>query len=50
MKTEVLSIRIEPKTKVAIEKAAADDRRPVAQWVELVLARWLEEHGYLKAK
>jgi hypothetical protein len=48
MKTASLSFRIDPKIKEAIEKAAKDDRRPVASFVEKVMADWLKEHGYLK--
>jgi hypothetical protein len=49
MKDTVLSIRTTGEIKAAIDKAAADDRRPVAQFVETVLVRHLEEHGYLPA-
>ena len=47
MKDTILSIRTTLGIKAAIDKAAADDRRPTAQFVELVLVRWLEEHEYL---
>jgi hypothetical protein len=49
VKDTVLSIRTTPEIKAAIDKAAADDRRPMAQFVELVLVRWLEQHDYLPA-
>ena len=39
MKDTVLSIRTTPEVRAAIEKAAKDDRRPLAQFVELVLIR-----------
>jgi hypothetical protein len=34
--------------KEALEEAARDDRRSVAELVEKVLADWLTEKGYLK--
>jgi hypothetical protein len=40
-------IRVEPKTKVAIEKAAADEQRSVSNLVERVMTEWLRQNGYL---
>jgi hypothetical protein len=44
-----LSFRIDAKLKTALEKAAADDRRNVSQWVTVVIERALQEGGYLPA-
>ena len=44
-----LSFRIDAKLKEAIEKAAADDRRNVSQWVTVVIERALLQGGYLPA-
>lgn len=40
-------IRVEPKTKAAIEKAAADEQRSVSNLVERVMTEWLRHNGYL---
>ena len=44
-----LSFRIDARLKAAIEKAAADDRRNVSQWVTVVIERALLQGGYLPA-
>ncbi|WP_274628017.1 hypothetical protein [Arvimicrobium flavum] len=46
-KTHPLGFRIERDIKEALVKAAKEDHRSVSSLVELVLARWLREHGYL---
>ncbi|WP_185933354.1 hypothetical protein [Rhizobium sp. P007] len=46
-KTAALSIRIPEALKQAIEKAASEDRRSVASFVEGVLEAHLKEKGYL---
>ena len=46
-KTHPLGFRIEREIKEALVKAAKDDHRSVSSLVELVLARWLREKGYL---
>ncbi|MBN9073701.1 MAG: hypothetical protein J0H34_19340 [Rhizobiales bacterium] len=47
-KTHPLGFRIERDIKEALVKAAKDDHRSVSSLVELVLARWLKERGYLR--
>jgi hypothetical protein len=46
-KTHPLGFRIERDIKEALVKAAKEDHRSVSSLVELVLARWLRERGYL---
>jgi hypothetical protein len=46
-KTHPLGFRIERDIKEALIKAAKEDHRSVSSLVELVLARWLRERGYL---
>jgi hypothetical protein len=43
-----VGLRFTPTIKKALDKAAADDHRPVASMIEKVLIEWLESHGYLK--
>ena len=47
-KTHPLGFRIERDLKEALVKAAKDDHRSVSSLVELVLAKWLRERGYLE--
>jgi hypothetical protein len=47
MRTEQLSVRVDPSIKKAVAKAAKDDRRSTASMVEKILIEWLDEHGYL---
>lgn len=44
----VVSIRLKPVVKAALQKAADDDSRPMATLVERVLVAWLKERSYLK--
>lgn len=46
-RTAAISIKVEPEVKAAVEKAAADDDRTMAQWVERLIIRALREQGYL---
>ncbi|MCB1470372.1 MAG: hypothetical protein M9944_19055 [Rhizobiaceae bacterium] len=46
-KTHPLGFRIERDIKEALVKAAKEDHRSVSSLVELVLARWLRDRGYL---
>jgi hypothetical protein len=46
-KTHPLGFRIERDIKEALVRAAKDDHRSVSSLVELVMARWLRERGYL---
>jgi hypothetical protein len=48
-KTSAISIRVSDQVKDAVEKAAADDSRSVASFVEKLLAAHLKEKGYLQA-
>lgn len=48
-KTLPLGFRIEQDIKEALTAAAKDDHRSVSSLVELILARWLREQGYLAA-
>jgi hypothetical protein len=47
-RTAPLGLRVTPSLRKALEKAAGDDRRSVASFVEKVVAEWLIENGYLK--
>jgi hypothetical protein len=46
-RTAAISIKVEPDVKAAVEKAAADDGRTMAQWVERLIIRALREQSYL---
>jgi hypothetical protein len=46
-KTSALSVRVSEEVKQAVEKAAADDDRSTASYVERVLVQHLKEKGYL---
>jgi hypothetical protein len=46
-KSPSLGVRVQPDTKVALEKAAKDDLRSVSSLIEKVLVEWLREKGYL---
>jgi hypothetical protein len=43
-----LSIRFDHDVRAGLEKAAKDDRRPVSQLVQKIVADWLKERKYLK--
>ncbi len=43
-----LGLRITPSLKQALEKAAAEDHRPLASYVEKLLIEHLKAKGYLK--
>jgi len=47
-RTSPLGLRIMPSLKAALEKAAADDHRPLASYVEKLLIEHLTAKGYLK--
>lgn len=49
-KTHPLGFRIERDLKEALVKAAKDDHRSVSSMVELIIARWLRDRGYLVEK
>lgn len=46
-KTSAISVRVTDETKMAVEKAAEDDGRSVASYVERLLTLHLKEKGYL---
>jgi hypothetical protein len=48
VKTPSLGVRVEPETKAALERAAADDDRTISSLVERILKEWLRDKGYLK--
>jgi len=43
-----LSVRFLPAVKIALEKAAKDDSRPVSSLVQKIVADWLRQMKYLK--
>ena len=43
-----LSIRFDAEVRKALDKAAADDMRPVGVLVQKVMMEWLRAQGYLK--
>jgi hypothetical protein len=42
-----LGVRVSDETKIALERAAADDLRSVASLVEKILIEWLRARKYL---
>lgn len=48
-RTASLGLRLMPSLKAALDKAAREERRPVASYVEIVLADHLRAKGYLPA-
>ncbi len=42
-----VSIRLQPNTKQALEKAAAADMRSTSSLIEKVLTDWLKKNGHL---
>jgi len=49
-KTAAISVRVDDDVKAAAEKAASEDRRTLASYVEKLLVEHLREKGYLKTK
>ena len=49
-RTSPLGLRLLPSVKAALDKAAKDERRPVASYVEIVLMDHLRAKGYLPAE
>jgi hypothetical protein len=49
-KTAAIGLRVEPEIKKALDKAAADDRRTIASYVEKLLVDHLTAAGYLKKR
>jgi hypothetical protein len=48
LKTAQVNLRLEPKLKVAAEKAAESDHRSLTSLVEKLLTEYLRERGFLK--
>lgn len=46
-KTSAISVRVSDEVKEAIEKAATDDDRSTASYVERLIVAHLKEKGYL---
>ncbi len=46
-RTAAISVRVETQVKEAAEKAARDDGRTLAQYVERLLIAHLKENGFL---
>ena len=46
--TVMMTIRVTPEIKVAIQKAAEADDRSMTVWVERALATYLRQQGLLK--
>jgi predicted HicB family RNase H-like nuclease len=44
----MMTIRVAPEIKAAIQKAAAADDRSVTVWVERALTAYMRQHGLLK--
>ena len=49
-KTHPLGFRIEQDIKEALTVAAKEDHRSVSSLVELIIAKWLRDQGYLAGK
>ena len=49
-KTHPLGFRIERELKEALVSAAKEDHRSVSSLVELIVAKWLREHGYMEKR
>jgi hypothetical protein len=49
-RTAPLGLRVTPSVKRALEKAATDDHRPLASYVEKLLTEHLKAKGYLAAE
>ncbi len=48
LRTRSIGLRLTPSLKQALDKAAADDRRPLASYVEKIIQEHLKAKGYLK--
>ena len=46
-RTAAISVRVEDQVKQAVERAAKEEDRTVAQWVERLVIRELRERGLL---
>jgi len=45
---QMFGVRFDPAVKKALEQAAAADRRPASTLVQIIVADWLKEKGFLK--
>lgn len=50
MKTAAINFRVEPELKAAVEKAAEDDSRSLASYMERLLVQHLKATGYWPPK
>jgi hypothetical protein len=48
VRTASIGIRVEPRLKAAAERAAADDHRSLASFIEKLMIEHLEAKGYLE--
>jgi predicted DNA-binding protein len=49
-RTETLTIRLSPEVKAALERLAASDRRPVSQYVALLIEDHVKARGSTASK
>jgi hypothetical protein len=49
-KSALLTLRVEPEIKAALERAAKDERRSLTSYVEMILIPRLRAGGYLPAE
>jgi hypothetical protein len=47
-KKDPIGVRLDADERVALEKAAADDDRPLSSLCRKIVAEWLREHGWLE--
>jgi hypothetical protein len=47
-RTAAINVHVEPSVKRALQRAAAEDGRSVANFIERLLTEHLRERGYLK--
>lgn len=49
-KKDSIGVRLEPDEREALERAAADDARPMSALARKVLVEWLRRNGWMKAQ
>lgn len=49
-RSETLGVRLDPKVKEALKKAAEADKRKMASLAEKLIVEYLEETGYLPSQ
>ena len=50
VKKEFIALRTKPEVKKALAEIAKKEFRTLSQQAEMIIIKWLEEHGYLKDK